>query len=326
MDEVTATARGSEKPVLAVMMATEEFYDRVKRAGEAPPVYRFPESAARALARLWRYAAWRRRPETEAIPEFAVDDDAVEELLGAQEGNLPPDAAFRILEGYGIPVARWRLVARRREVVEAARAIGYPVVVKAVAPELVHKSELSAVKVDLRDRGELEEALDELEAALAGARIALAGYLVQEMAREGHEVIFGISTDPRFGPLLMFGLGGKYVEVFRDVRFGVLPLARPEAREMVRGIRGFRLLTGVRGEEGADLELLEEILLRIAQLAQRHPRIRELDVNPFLAAADRERSKAVDVRIAVGPPGAGAPAGRAGGGTAAVVAAGREEA
>jgi acyl-CoA synthetase (NDP forming) len=121
------------------------------------------------------------------------------------------------------------------------------------------------------------------------------------MVHGGHEVIFGISTDPRFGPLLMFGLGGRYVEVFQDVRFGVTPLDRAEAREMIRGIRGVKLLEGVRGEEAADFGLLEEVLLRLAQLAQRHPRLRELDLNPFLAGADAARSKALDVRLRVGP-------------------------
>jgi acyl-CoA synthetase (NDP forming) len=125
------------------------------------------------------------------------------------------------------------------------------------------------------------------------------------MVTGGHEVIFGIATDPRFGPLLMFGLGGKYVEVFKDVRFGVTPLAVSEAREMVQGIRGYQLLEGVRGEEPADVDLLVEILLRLAQLAQRHPRIRELDVNPFLAAPTRAGAKVLDVRIQVGEaPGA----------------------
>jgi acyl-CoA synthetase (NDP forming) len=117
------------------------------------------------------------------------------------------------------------------------------------------------------------------------------------MARGGHEVIFGITTDPRFGPLLMFGLGGKYVEVFQDVRFAVPPLDALEAREVVRGIRGFKLLEGVRGEPGADLDLLAEILLRLSQLVQRHPGIRELDVNPFLAGPDRESARALDARL-----------------------------
>jgi len=123
---------------------------------------------------------------------------------------------------------------------------------------------------------------------------------VQEMARGGHEVIYGISTEPRFGPFLMFGLGGKYVEVFRDVLFGVTPLTPAEADEMVRGIRGIKLLEGVRGETSADLVLLSEVLQRLAQLAVRHPAILELDINPFLAAPERAAARALDVRIRVG--------------------------
>jgi acetyltransferase len=176
-----------------------------------------------------------------------------------------------------------------------------------VAPDLVHKSEARAVRVDLRSPAELAEAVEAMRGDVAAAGHRLSGYLVQEMARGGHEVIFGVTTDPRFGPLLMFGLGGKYVEVFEDVRFGVLPLDPWEAGEMVHGIRGIKLLTGVRGETGADLELLVDVLLRLARLVERHPGIAELDVNPFLAAPTRREAKALDVRIRVMPrPGPGA--------------------
>jgi len=163
---------------------------------------------------------------------------------------------------------------------------------------------VGAVALDLRDEGELARALAEMEAAVTAAGHPAASFLVQEMAKGGHEVIFGITVDPRFGPLLMFGLGGRYVEVFQDVRFGVLPLAPREAAEMVAGIRGVKLLEGVRGEPGADMGLLAEMLLRLAQLVARHPRIDELDVNPFLAAHDRAAAKAVDarIRVAAGTP------------------------
>ena len=303
LGRVSEAARGQAKPVLAVMMATEEFYEEIKLDPGHPPVYHFPESAARALQMLARYAAWRRRPSAESIPEFAVDDGAVAAILdraaGGDDGHLPPDDAFRVLDLYGIPLARWRRAADATEARAAAVEIGFPVVVKAIAPGLVHKSDIGAVALDVRTPEELERALAAMEERLTGAGLHAEGYLVQEMARGGHEVIFGITTDARFGPLLMFGLGGRYVEVFQDVRFGVTPLRPHEAREMVRGIRGFKLLEGVRGEAGADLDLLVEILLRIAQLATRHPRIRELDVNPFLAAAERADAKALDVRIRV---------------------------
>jgi acetyl coenzyme A synthetase (ADP forming)-like protein len=298
---IAAAARGRVKPTLAVIMATEEFYDAVKTERDLPPVYHFPESAANALAQLSRYAAWRRQPAEVPVPELACDDDAVAAILArAGEGHLGPDEAFQVLELYGIPVARWRLAGDRGEALAAAREIGYPVVVKAVARDLVHKTEAGAVRLDLRDAGEVASALTSLQEAVERSGHRCEGFLVQEMGLGSHEVIFGLTTDPRFGPLLMFGLGGKYVEVFQDVRFGVLPLAVHEARDMVRGIRGFKLLSGFRGEQGADLDLLSEVLLRVAQLATRHPDIVELDINPFLAAPTRQAAKALDVRIRVG--------------------------
>jgi len=161
---------------------------------------------------------------------------------------------------------------------------------------------VGAVAVDLRDEAELATALERMETAVTAAGFPVEGFFVQELVSGGHEVIFGIAADPRFGPLLMFGLGGRYVEVFQDVRFGVPPLAPREAVEMIHGIRGVKLLEGVRGEAGADLAFLAEILLRLSQLAQRHPRLLELDINPFLAAADRRAAKALDARIRVGSP------------------------
>jgi acetyl coenzyme A synthetase (ADP forming)-like protein len=301
LEVVGEVARTRSKPVLAVMMATDEFYESVKHIRDLPPVYRFPEPAARVLRLLSSYGAWVRRPVEEAAPEFDTDDAEVAAILDRTSGGyLDPGDVFRVLDLYGIPLARWRTASTPEEALAAAREIGYPVVLKAVAPDLVHKSDVGAVKVDLRDDHALTEAIRRTTESVTGAGHRVEGWLLQEMAKGGHEVIFGITTDPRFGPLLMFGLGGKYVEVFQDVRFGVLPLGRTDALDMVRGIRGFKLLQGVRGEPGADVDLLCEILLRLAQLAQRHPRIREVDVNPFLAGPDRASALAVDARIRVG--------------------------
>ncbi|MHC4420497.1 MAG: acetate--CoA ligase family protein [Planctomycetota bacterium] len=289
------------KPVLAVMMATEDFYDEVKTRPDLPPVYRFPESAARALAQLHSYATWRRRPADEKAPVFETDDDAVARILSRYEDcYLPSAEAFRVLEAYGIPIIPWRVASSAEEAAEAARDLGFPVAIKAEASGLVHKSDLGAVRLGLTDPGAVANAIAEIDIALAAADLRGGGYLVQRMGAGGHEVIFGLSADPRFGPLLAFGLGGRYVEVWRDVRFGVTPLSPSEAREMIEGIRGFQLLQGVRGERGADIRVLLEVLLRVAQLASRHPRIMELDINPFLAAPDRERALALDVRLRVG--------------------------
>ncbi|HXO18414.1 MAG TPA: acetate--CoA ligase family protein [Thermoanaerobaculia bacterium] len=302
LEAVARVARDRAKPVLSVMMATEAFYEEARERRELPPVYRFPESAARALAMLARYAAWRRTPTEAPEPEFPVDDAGVAEILErVPEGYLEPADAFRVLELYGIPLAAWRIAKNREEALAAAREIGFPVVVKAIAPRLVHKSDVGAVAVDLRGEEELTRALAGIAEAVGGAGFAVEGFLVQQMARGGHEVIFGVTTDPRFGPLLMFGLGGRYVEVFQDVRFGVPPLERREALQMIHGIHGVKLLLGVRGEAGADLDRLAEVLLRLAQLTLRHPRLRELDINPFLATADPGKAMALDARIRVGP-------------------------
>ena len=300
LEAIGEVSRTRSKPVLAVMMATDEFYESVQHKRDLPPVYRFPEPAVRVLLLLSRYGAWVRRPAEPQAAGFETDDAQVEEILGrCQDGYLEPADAFRVLDLYGIPLARWKSVATQDEAVAAAKEIGFPVVLKAIAPDLIHKSDVGAVRVDLRSEEDLTRALKEVSDSVGRAGHRIEGWLLQEMAKGGHEVIFGITTDPRYGPLLMFGLGGKYVEVFQDVRFGVLPLGPSDAMDMVRGIRGFKLLEGVRGEAGADLDLLAEILLRLGQLAQRHPRIREVDVNPFLAGPDRAHARAVDARIRV---------------------------
>ncbi len=302
----TAEPAKPSKPVLAVMMAVESFYDGLKGAHHLPPVYRFPESAARALAQLVRYAEWRRRPEHEAVPDFDFDREKIAAVLSrpGEDGYLAADDAFRLLETLGVPVARWAVAADRAEALAAARRIGYPVVVKAISPGLVHKSEAKAIELDLASEAEVARACDALAHRFAAAGLAIAGFFVQEMAQSGHETIFGVSTDPRFGPVLMFGLGGKYVEVFRDVVFGITPLAPSEASEIVRRIRGVKLLEGVRGDAPADIALLEVVLLKLAWLVQHFPEIVELDINPFLAApagaaGEPGASKAVDIRVRV---------------------------
>jgi len=299
LNQVAAATRESgKKPVMAVMMASEEVYDDVRSRRDLPPVYRFPESAALALAQLARYAERRHRPAEEEKTPFAVDDALVARLVARTgEGYLPPEDAIRVLEAYGVPTVAWETVRTVEEALDAAERLGYPVVAKTIGEGLVHKSDVGAVAVDLRTPAELRKALNDMVERATEAGYPPAGFLIQRLARGGHEVIFGISTDPRFGPLLMFGLGGKYVEVLGDVRFAVTPLSRAEAHEVVRGIAAFKLLEGVRGEAAADVDLLVEILLRLAQLTERHPQIVELDINPFLASATG--STALDVRIRV---------------------------
>ncbi len=305
-----ARAQSAPKPVLAVMMATEAFYDEMRLSADCPPVYRFPEAAARALAQLARYAEWRREPDEGPAAELPMADAEIARLLSTTgEGYLPQQDALGVLSLAGIPVVPHRFVRDAQGAAAAARHLGFPVVLKAEASGLVHKSDVGAVALGLEDEAAVHAEAEAMAARLAVAGYPLIGFMVQKQARiAGHEVIFGLTSDPRFGPLLMFGLGGKYVEVLRDVRFGVTPLSAREAEAMIRGIRGFQLLAGVRGERPADLAVLIEILLRLAQLGRRFPAIRELDVNPFIAAADGESALALDARIRVShQPGGSSP-------------------
>jgi acyl-CoA synthetase (NDP forming) len=255
-----------------------------------------------------KYRRWLARPAGEVRRFEDVDRERADRVLeeAAREGRLllPVPQALEVLEAYGIPVAPYRVVGSAEEAARAADELGYPVVLKAVAPGLSHKSEAGAVALDLDEPEAVRVAYREMKSAAAGwpDGAEMTGAVVQPMVRGGRETIVGMTLEPNFGPLIMFGLGGVYVEALGDVTFRVQPVADVDAREMVRDIRGARLLEGVRGEPGVCFERLAEVLERVSQLVGDHPEIRELDVNPFLAFREPERCVAVDARILVGEP------------------------
>jgi acyl-CoA synthetase (NDP forming) len=203
----------------------------------------------------------------------------------------------QILGEEGIPVARAQLAATREEAVAAARQIGLPVALKIVSPDISHKSDVGGVKLNLGSEEEVAAAFDEIVAAARRAQpeASVLGVSVQKMARPGVEVIMGMTTDPQFGPVLMFGLGGVFVEVLKDVAFRIVPLEPRDARQMIHDIQGFRVLEGFRGQEPADLAALEDMLMRISAFVEKHPEIQELDLNPIFAYKDG--ALAVDARI-----------------------------
>jgi acetyltransferase len=291
----------SRKPILAVLMGRQGFPEGRAELHEAGvPAYTFPESAARALAAMVRYHQWLERPVQEP-GRFAVDREAVRGVIQGSrtEGRvrLKEHEALAVLAAYGIPVVEHRLVTTHAEAREAARDCGYPVVIKAVAPGVAHKTDVGAVRVDIRNAGELDVAFGELVRDVGEAGIDLEGILVQRFASGGRETILGMSTDPSVGPILMFGLGGIYVEVLKDVAFRLAPVSEVDAREMLSGIRGARLLEELRGDPGVDQDAIVEAIQRLSQLVVDFPEIEELDVNPLLAFADG--SLAVDCRIAL---------------------------
>jgi acetate---CoA ligase (ADP-forming) subunit beta len=202
-----------------------------------------------------------------------------------------------ILEEAGIPTARAQLAAGRDQAIAAAQKLGFPVVLKVLSPEISHKSDVGGVRLNLRSVEEVGAAFDEIVAAARRAepKAKIEGVSVQKMAAPGVEVIMGMTKDAQFGPVLMFGLGGVFVEVLKDVAFRIVPLEPRDARQMIREIQGFPVLEGVRGQPPADLAALESMLLRLSAFVEEHPEIAELDLNPVFAYKDG--ALAVDARI-----------------------------
>ena len=230
-------------------------------------------------------------------------DDVIALALDEGRDRLTLMEGLEVLDAYGIPVAPWAVVHSADEAVTAAGQMGYPVVLKPVSSEILHKTEAGAVRMDLEAADEVVEAYGFLDDLLVetGPDARDEGVLLQRMLKGGRETIVGMTWEPRFGPIVMVGLGGVYVEVLKDVAFRVQPVSNEDAGEMIRSLRGYRILEGVRGEPGVDLDLLAEVVERTSQLVGEHPEIREMDINPFLAFPESERCAAVDARFRIGP-------------------------
>lgn len=207
--------------------------------------------------------------------------------------------AKSLLKDAGVSVANTTLATTAAEAQVQAEAAGYPVVLKVVSPDIAHKSDVGGVKLNLKDKEAVAAAYDEIVAnskkAVANARIA--GVAVQHMAPQGTEVIVGMTTDPQFGPVLMFGLGGIMVEVLKDVSFRLVPLAEKDADQMISEIKGRPVLEGVRGQPASDIKALKQTILKVSEFVEKHPEVRELDLNPVFAYPDG--AMAVDARIVI---------------------------
>lgn len=207
--------------------------------------------------------------------------------------------AKAVLQEAGIPVAATTLARTREEAQEQADKVGYPVVLKVVSPDIAHKSDVGGVRLNLRDREAVGQAFDEIvgNAKRAVPQARITGVAVQHMAPQGTEVIVGMTTDPQFGPVMMFGLGGIMVEVLKDVSFRLVPLEEKDAQQMIDEIKGRPVLSGVRGQPPADVEALKRTILKVSEFVQQRPEVRELDLNPVFAYPDG--ALAVDARIVV---------------------------
>lgn len=295
MTEIEATAElvahlaaEHDKPVIGCFMGEAKIGPGARILNRhRVPNYRTPDRAVSSLAAMWRYRQYLRRPESEPRT-FEVDRSAVKQMLGQarSEGRvtLGEAEARGVIAAYGIPIPASRLARTSQEAMRIARDIGYPVAMKIASPDILHKSDIGGIRLNLETPDDVRNAFDLI---LNRARQHLPtaeiwGTLVQEMVDPGKEVIVGMSRDPQFGPLILFGLGGIYVEVLQDVTFRLAPVSERAARTMVTEIRSAPLLRGVRGEEPSDLDAVAEVIQRVSQLVMDFPEIVELDINPLV--------------------------------------------
>jgi len=305
---VELSRRYPSKPILAVFIGGERVEKAVRILVENNiPIYDMPERAVAAILGLTEYSEIRERLEraVERVEIFDVDREGalviIEEAKRQNRRVLLEHEAKEVVKHYGIPIAPTKLAMNEERAVEIARKLGYPVVVKIASPDITHKSDIGGVVVGLKSDEEVIEAFRTviLNAKRYVPAATIQGVVVQKMVPKGREVIIGATKDPVFGHILMFGLGGVYVELFKDVSFRLAPLSLREAREMVTETKAYALLRGFRGEPPADINALVNVLLRVSKLVTDIPQIVEMDINPLFVYEEGVGAIAVDVRIII---------------------------
>lgn len=270
-----------DKPLLSVFLSAHDAPKELHASQVHIPSYSFPETAAIALARATRYRQWRDRRETypSRFADIRTDEAAavVAAALARGEGWLTPAEVAQICSCYGLPLIEQRVVSSVAEAGAAAAEIGGEIALKAIARGLVHKTEAGAVKLHLNGADAVRAAAAEMR-----ERLSPSGFVVQQMARRGVEMLVGVVHDPQFGPVVACGAGGVQVELLKDVSIRLTPLANEDASEMIRELKTYPLLTGFRGSVPCDVAALEDGLLRVSAMVEDLPQIAELDCNPFM--------------------------------------------
>ncbi len=221
----------------------------------------------------------------------------IEKAKSENRALLTEIEAKQVFSEAGLQVTDTRLASNKKDALAISAEIGFPVVLKIVSPDIIHKTEANGVKLNLNTPAEVAKAFDEIIASAKDKfpKANIHGVAVQRMAKPGLEIIIGMTQDPQFGPVLMFGLGGIFVEVLKDVSFGITPLAKRDAGEMIRNIKGYPLLNGFRGQPKVDVPNIESWLLKLSDFAQSYPEIKEFDLNPVFAYS--QGAVVVDARI-----------------------------
>jgi acetyl coenzyme A synthetase (ADP forming)-like protein len=304
---IVKTSMRSGKTMLAALMGLAEGTENKSILSEGGiPHFMYSEPAIQTLHAMYDFSKWLSSPKGDAR-SFDVDKERVrnvfETVRKQNRTNLIEEEGYEVLDSYGVSIPKSIVSKDEGECVKAAQAIGFPVVMKIVSPDIIHKSDAGAVKVGLQTGDEAREAFTTIinNSRKYNSQANIEGVLVQEMVKKGRETILGAKQDPLFGPLLMFGLGGIYVEILKDVVFRLAPVTEQEAKRMVESLRTRKLFKGVRGEKPSDLKAVIETLLRLSQLVLDFPEIAELDINPLLVLEEGKGVCAVDVRIGLNP-------------------------
>jgi len=210
--------------------------------------------------------------------------EILDEALRKGQSTLSEYQSKSFLASYGIPITKERLVKTRKEAIQAAKEIGFPVVLKACAPEITHKTELNLIELDLRDDVSLSDAYDRVT---GHEGVSVDGVLVQEMIKGQRELVIGLTRDPQFGPCVMFGLGGIFTEILNDVSFRIAPLEEKDAQEMIREIKSHKILDAFRGQPPVDVDVLCHALVSIGEIGMKFDQVKEIDVNPLIINGDQ---------------------------------------
>ena len=300
---IVSMSKKYKKTMLASLMGLDEgITNREILANGDVPYYTYAEGSIRALKAMLDFSNWVKASPGK-ITKFKADKTKVKKILNnatkEKRTALLEEEGQEILKAYGFPLPASKLAKTKKEAVTAAKKIGYPVVLKIASPQIIHKSDAGGVKVNLKNQKEVENAFEIImkNAKKYNKKAVIKGVLVVEMVKGGKEMIIGSKLEPGFGPVVMLGMGGIYVEVLKDVTFKLAPMTSVEADDMISSIKTKKLLEGVRGEKASDLKKLSECIQRLSQLVSDFNEIKELDMNPVLVMEKNKGCKVLDVRI-----------------------------
>ena len=300
---IVSMSKKYKKTMLASLMGLDEgITNREILANGDVPYYTYAEGSIRALNAMLTFTNWIKNPSGKTT-KFTVKKDKVKKILDnakkEKRNALLEEEGQEILRAYGFPLPASKLAKTKKEAVTASKKIGYPVVLKIASPQIIHKSDAGGVKVNLQNAKDVENAFDTIikNAKKYDKKADIKGVLVVEMVKGGKEMIIGSKLEPGFGPVVMLGMGGIYVEVLKDVTFKLAPMTNIEADDMISSIKTKKILEGVRGEKPSDIKKLSECIQRLSQLVSDFNEIKELDMNPVLVMEKNKGCRVLDVRI-----------------------------